>query len=232
MEATMTEVSLSRRTLEILKNFSTINSNILIEPGNTISTISPVKNVMAEATVEETFDVQFGLWDLNKFLGVVSLFDSPKFRFEENHMVISESGKGNSVRYYYSDPRLLTTATKKINMPESVVDFEWKHNDFVDLQKASSVLQVSDISVHNDGDSLVIDVMDKADATTNNYSIELGNLPHADDDFCFYFKAENLKLLPGDYDVSISDKVISQFKNQNLDLTYWIALESDSNYRN
>ena len=103
----MTEVSLSRRTLEILKNFSTINSNILIEPGNTISTISPVKNVMAEATVEETFDVQFGLWDLNKFLGVVSLFDSPKFRFEENHMVISESGKGNSVRYYYSDPRLL-----------------------------------------------------------------------------------------------------------------------------
>ena len=226
----MTEVSLSRRTLEILKNFSTINSNILIEPGNTISTISPVKNVMAEATVEETFDVQFGLWDLNKFLGVVSLFDSPKFRFEENHMVISESSKGNSVRYYYSDPRLLTTATKKINMPESVVDFEWKHNDFVDLQKASSVLQVSDISVHNDGDSLVIDVMDKADATTNNYSIELGDLPNSDD-FCFYFKAENLKLLPGDYDVSISDKVISQFKNKNLDLTYWIALESDSYYR-
>ena len=231
MEATMSEVTLSKKTLEILKNFSTINSNILIQPGNTISTISPVKNVMAEATVEETFDVEFGLWDLNKFLGVVSLFDSPNFMFEDNHMVISESGKGNSVRYYYSDPRLLTSPTKKINMPESVVDFEWKNNDFIDLQKASSVLQVSDISVHSEGDSLVIDVMDKSDVTTNNYSIELGNLPTSDNDFCFYFKAENLKLLPGDYDVSISDKVISQFKNKNLDLTYWIALESDSYYR-
>ncbi|MAG28198.1 hypothetical protein CMI47_21960 [Candidatus Pacearchaeota archaeon] len=226
----MNEISLSKRTLEILKNFSTINSNILIEPGSNITTISPVKNVMAEAVVEETFDVQFGLWDLNKFLGVVSLFDSPKFMFGDNCVTISESNKGNSVRYYYSDPRLLTTVNKKINMPSSVVDFQLKHNDFTDLQKAASILQVADLAVKANGDELIIEALDKKDITTNTYSISLGDLPTDYCDFTFYFKAENLKLLLGSYDVSISEKVVSQFKHQNVDLTYWIALESDSYY--
>jgi hypothetical protein len=226
-----TGLKLSQRTLGILKNFSSINSNILIDPGNIIRTISPVKNVMAEAKVEENFEKQFGVWDLGKLLATVSLFDDPEFVFEENHMVIS-SPNGTKVTYYYSEPKLLTTINKNISMPDSVVSFELNNNDFSELQKASSVLELPDLCLRTDGNSLELVALDKSDSTSNDYSINLGELPHADHDFEFYFKVENLKLLPGDYEVEISDKVVSQFRNKNLDLTYWIALESDSKYNN
>ena len=226
---TQTAISLSHRTLDILKNFSTINSNILVKPGNKLVTISPVKNVMSEAIVQEDFDVEFGIWDLGKFLGTVSLFDKPEFEFNEKFVVISDEKKKSEVTYHYSEPRLLTTVNKEINMPESVIDCTITQDILNDILKASSVLQVNDIAIRSNNDSLEIVALDKADTTSNNYSIELGQLP-IDDDFTFYFKAENLKMLPGDYDVKITDKVISQFKRVNDELTYWIALESDSKY--
>ena len=226
---TQTAIALSQRTLDILKNFSTINSNILVKEGNVLTTISPVKNVMAEATVPESFDQEFGIWDLNKFLGTVSLFDKPEFEFNEKFVVISDEKKKSEVTYHYSEPRLLTTVNKEINMPESVIDCTITQDILNDILKASSVLQVNDIAIRSNNDSLEIVALDKADTTSNNYSIELGQLP-IDDDFTFYFKAENLKMLPGDYDVKITDKVISQFKRVNDELTYWIALESDSKY--
>ena len=226
---TQTAIALSQRTLDILKNFSTINSNILVKPGNKLVTISPVKNVMSEAIVQEDFDVEFGIWDLGKFLGTVSLFDKPEFEFNEKFVVISDEKKKSEVTYHYSEPRLLTTVNKEINMPESVIDCTITQDILNDILKASSVLQVNDIAIRSNNDSLEIVALDKADTTSNNYSIELGQLP-IDDDFTFYFKAENLKMLPGDYDVKITDKVISQFKRVNDELTYWIALESDSKY--
>tara|TARA_Y100000592_G_C5444166_1_gene305045 strand:+ start:894 stop:1586 length:693 start_codon:yes stop_codon:yes gene_type:complete len=226
---TQTAIALSQRTLDILKNFSTINSNILVKPGNKLVTISPVKNVMSEAIVEEDFDVEFGIWDLSKFLGTVSLFAKPEFEFHDKHVVIRDEKKKSEVTYHYSEPRLLTTVNKEINMPESVVDCTITQDILNDILKASSVLQVNDIAIRSNGDSLEIVALDKADTTSNNYSIELGDLP-SQDDFTFYFKAENLKMLPGDYDVKITDKVISQFKKVNDELTYWIALESDSHY--
>ena len=222
-------MKLTSKTISILKNFSTINSNILVKPGNRLVTISPVKNVMSEAIVEEDFDVEFGIWDLSKFLGTVSLFAKPEFEFHDKHVVIRDEKKKSEVTYHYSEPRLLTTVNKEINMPESVVDCTITQNILNDILKASSVLQVNDIAIRSNGDSLEMVALDKADATSNNYSIELGDLP-SHDDFTFYFKAENLKMLPGDYDVKITDKVISQFKKVNDDLTYWIALESDSQY--
>ncbi len=226
---TQTAISLSQRTLDVLKNFSTINSNILVKPGNKLVTISPVKNVMSEATVEEDFDTEFGIWDLSKFLGTVSLFANPEFEFHEKFVVIRDEKKKSEVTYHYSEPRLLTTVNKEINMPESVIDCTITQDILNDILKASSVLQVNDIAIRSNGESLEIVALDKADATSNNYSIELGQLP-TDVDFTFYFKAENLKMLPGDYDVKITDKVISQFKKVNDELTYWIALESDSKY--
>ena len=227
---TQTAISLSNRTLDVLKNFSTINSNILVKPGNKLVTISPVKNVMAEAIVQEDFDTEFGIWDLGKFLGTVSLFDKPEFEFHEKFVVIHDEKKKSEVTYHYSEPRLLTTVNKEINMPESVVDCTITQDILNDILKASSVLQVNDIAVRSSGDGVEIVALDKSDATTNNYSIDLGDLPSDGSDFTFYFKAENLKMLPGDYDVKITDKVISQFKRVNDDLTYWIALESDSRY--
>tara|TARA_Y100001938_G_scaffold146493_1_gene225456 strand:- start:1969 stop:2670 length:702 start_codon:yes stop_codon:yes gene_type:complete len=228
--ATMSGTTITNNTLEILKNFASINSNILVKEGNVLSTISPVKNVMAEATITETFDTQFGIWDLNKFLGTVSLFDSPEFLFEENFVTISSSKNNSSVKYYYSEPSLLTTVNRQINMPDSVVDCTITEKTFNDITKAASVLQVGDIAIRSNANELEIVALDKKDSTSNSYSITLGDLPHGDHDFCFYFKAENLKMLPGDYDVSITEKVVSQFTNTNLSLKYWVALESDSYY--
>ena len=228
--ATMSGTTITNNTLEILKNFASINSNILVKEGNVLSTISPVKNDMAEATITETFDTQFGIWDLNKFLGTVSLFDSPEFLFEENFVTISSNKNNSSVKYYYSEPSLLTTVNRQINMPDSVVDCTITEKTFNDITKAASVLQVGDIAIRSNANELEIVALDKKDSTSNSYSITLGDLPHGDHDFCFYFKAENLKMLPGDYDVSITEKVVSQFTNTNLSLKYWVALESDSYY--
>lgn len=225
--STATAMKISKKTLDILKNFATINSNILVKPGNTITTISPVKNVLAEAVVEETFDVEFGIWDLNKFLGVVSLFNDPEFEFEDKYVRIC--GSGGSVKYHYCEPKLLTVPNKKINMPESAMNFVLTQKKFAELQKASSVLQVSDISVSNDGSLISMTAMDKADVSSNTYSIGVGEYD-GDNTFEMFFKIDNLKLLPGDYDVEICEKVVSKFSNQNMNLNYWIALEADSNF--
>jgi hypothetical protein len=228
--ATNNTLTLSKRTFDILKNFASINSNILVKPGNTIKTVSPIKNVMGKATIEETFDVEFGIWDLNKFLGTISLFSDPEFEFHEKYVTIRDSKKKSEVVYYYSEPRLLTTVNKEIKMPDAVVNFSLTDRNLNDILRAASVLQVSDIAVRSSGEEFEIVALDKNDPTTNNYSVGLGPLPHSEHDFTFYFKAENFKMIPGDYDVSITEKVISCFKKTNDDLTYWVALESDSYY--
>jgi len=233
MESTMTPTKISNETLDVLKNFSSINSNILVKEGNVITTISPVKNVMAEATVPESFDQKFGIWDLNKFLGTISLFEDPEYMFEEKCVTISSSTNNSSVRYYYSEPSLLTTVNKQINMPEAVVTCSITQKVFNDILKASSVLQVSDIAIRSNAvlDQLEIVALDKKDKSSNSYSIALDHLPAGGPEFSFFFKSENLKMLSGDYDVSISDKVVSQFTNINRSLKYWVALESDSYYQ-
>ena len=222
---TMTKMKMSSKTLNLLKNYASINSNILVKPGNKIATISPVKNVMSEAIVEEDFDTEFGIWDLNKFLGVVSLFDKPEFAFSEKSVTIY--GGSASVEYYYSEPSLLSVPTKSIDMPEGVVSFKLTQKNFAELQKASSVLQVSDLAVRTNGDNLELAVLDKNDVTSNCYTIDLGEVAGGHD-FCFYFKVENLKMIEGDYNVDISNKNISQFSGN--DVVYWIALETDSKY--
>lgn len=225
---TTTGTSMSKQTLDLLKNFASINSNILVKPGDTIKTISPVKNIMAVATVPETFDTEFGIWDLNKFLGTVSLFDSPSFEFGERSVTISGSG-GSSVNYYYSEPRLLTVPTKDIVMPEPVVSFDLTQDALNEINRASSVMQLPDLVVRSEGNTIVMVALDRQDDTTNSYSVELGELS-VESDFEFVFRVDNLKLLPGDYRVDVTDKVVSQFTHTQLDLKYWIALESDSRY--
>lgn len=224
--STATTIKLSKKTLEILKNFASINSNILVNPGNIITTISPVKNVLAEASVDETFDTQFGVWDLNKFLGTVSLFTDPEFEFHEKFVTISGSN-GSSVKYFYCEPKLLTTPTKKIQMPSSVVNFKLTQKNFIELQKAASVLQLSDIAVRSNDGRMELVALDKNDSSSNSYSVDLGE---TEADFEFYFKVENLKLIGGDYSVEITEKIVSKFTHETLNLSYWIALEPDSKY--
>lgn len=225
---TKNEITLSKTTLSVLKNFSTLNSNILVKPGNILRTITPSKNGMAEATVEETFDVEFGIWDLSKFLGVVSLFSTPKFEFGEKSVVI-HGGNGSRVTYFYSEPRLLTTPTKNVNMPSVSLSVDITEKTFAELQKASSVLQLPDLSFVNENDRIMAVVSDLQDPTTNNYKVDVG-ANKSNSEFSLNFKMENIKILPGDYTIEFSKNIVGQFTNETLDLKYWFAMETNSKF--
>ena len=226
MTMTATKVAISQGTIDLLKNFAGINSNILIEPGNKIKTISNYKNVMAEATVPEHFEQQFGIWDLNKLLGTVSLFTDPEFEFREKYMIIH--GSNVSVTYYYSDPKLLTTISKEIKMPESVLSMVFTDSDIKEIHKASSVLQLPDLSISSVGTETMIQVHDRKDPTSNDFSISKGDSD--DKSFDFHFKVENLRFMPGGYDVELCASNVAKFTNQSIDLKYYVALEPDSKY--
>ena len=225
-------VKISSDTLTVLKNFSTINSNILIKPGNVLTTISPIKNIMAQCVIEEEFDTEIGIWDLNKFLGTVSLFKSPRFDFGETSVSISDDSSSASVTYHYSEPKLLSTVNKKVEMPDAVLSITITTDILNELQRASSVLGVSDLAITNDGGDVVLRVLDKSDKSTNDFSVGIDGTFEEGAEFCFYFKMENLKMLPGEYTANITDRGVSEFVNANgHDLTYWIALEADSSYK-
>ena len=171
----MSQVTFSKNTLAILKNFSSLNSNLLVRPGNVIKTITPSKAGMALATVDETFDVEFGIWDLNKFLGVISLFNNPTFAFGEKSVRIKNGGD-SVVNYYYSEPKLLSYPTKDVIMPEISVSITMTEKQFSELQKAASVMQLPDISfVGTRGDKITAKVSDMSDPTSNSYKVVVGD---------------------------------------------------------
>jgi hypothetical protein len=225
-----TGMKLSQETLAVLKNFASLNSNILICPGNTLSTITTVKNVMAQATVEETFDIQFGIWDLNKFLGVISLFKEPMLTFGEKSVLISDASRKNapSVTYYYCEPSLLTAPKKSITMPDILVSFKLTADNVAEIMRASSVLQVGDISVRGTKDKIEVVLLDKTDKGSNTYSIVVGE-NKAKTKFDIHMKVDNLKLMPGDYTVDISKSIVAKFSHCSKDLIYFVALEATSN---
>ena len=227
---TATKIKLSKETMDILKNYSSINSNIFINSGNTISTISPIKNILSEVEVSETFDVGFGIWDLPKFLGTISIFNDPELEFHDKYVLISN---GNStIKYYYSDPKLLTVPTKKINMPKIDLSFSITETQIHQLKKAASILGVSDLTIeNNEEDELIIKVHDKKDKGSNSYIMNLQTNQEFVGNFSLNFMIENLKLIPDNYDVDISSNIVSRFRSTNRNLTYWIALEMDSTYQ-
>ncbi|HAW80237.1 MAG TPA: hypothetical protein DCX27_11335 [Balneola sp.] len=221
-------MKLSKGTLAVLKNYSSINTNILVQPGSKISTITPAKNLLSEAIVEEVFSTQFGIWDLPKFLGTVSLFADPDFEFNEKYVLI-KSSSGSCVKYYYAEPSLLTVPTKQLEMPTAVVSFKLTESIFNEIMRSASVLQLPDLAIRSDSDKVIAVVFDKSEPTSNDYSIDLGD--HVGDgEFDFHFKIDNLKFLPGEYEVDISNKIVSQFTNTSKSVTYWVALESTSTY--
>ena len=223
----MTTVNLSKNTFSILKNFATLNSNLLVKPGNVIKTITPSKNGMAVATVEETFDTEFGIWDLNKFLGVVSLFNNPNFTFGEKSVKIKNGGD-SVVNYYYSEPRLLSVPTKDVNMPPVDLSIELTEKNFLELQKASSVMQLPDLIFTSDDDNIIVMVSDISDPTSNSYKITLANSESPVPEFMFHFKMENIKILQGDYKINFANNIVGEFVNKNIPLKYWFAMEANT----
>lgn len=222
----MTTVNFSKNTLSILKNFASLNSNLLVKPGNVIKTITPSKNGMAVATVEENFDVEFGIWDLNKFLGVISLFNNPSFTFGEKSVKIKNGGS-SVVNYYYSEPRLLSVPTKDVIMPQVNVSIILTEKQFSELQKAASVMQLPDLSFTTDGSSIVAMVSDLSDPTSNTYKVIVEESWDGVD-FLFHFKMENIKIFPGDYTINFAKNVVGEFVNKNISLKYWFAMEANT----
>ena len=227
-------MNLSNETVSVLKNFATINQNLVIKSGSSISTMSAMKNIVASAEVKEDFPTEFAIYDLNEFLAALSLFEKPSLDFKNDFVVITEDGStSKTLKYWYSDPSVVTTPTKEITMPECEVNFSFENDLLSNVQKAAAVIGVPDMVLEGMDDGIaLLKVTDKKNATANDYAINIDvnnqdgkNLPYK-----FWFKVENLKLLSGTYDVAISSKNISHFVNANVDIQYWIALEPESKY--
>ena len=223
-------MKLSEHTTSVLKNFASINQNLVIKQGKTISTMSAMKNIVAKADVDEDFPREIAIYDLNEFLAALSLFNNPVLDFSENYVMITEEGKtGNSLKYFYSDPSVVTTPSSEITMPETEVNFSLDSSDLSKVQRAASVIGSPDLVLEKNGVGSYLTVKDKKNDTANNYSLDVD--VEGQGDYNFYFKVENLKLMPLTYDVNVSSKNISHFKSQTSNaVEYWIALEPESSY--
>lgn len=222
-------MELSDNTLQVLKNFSTINQNIMIRTGNTIKTISEARNVLATAVVDAEFPQDFGIYDLNEFIGVLGLVDTPRLKFEDEYVTVGDSTGRSKVKYFFSPEETLTTPQKDIKMPEAEVKFTLDNDTLNRLKKAASALGHGEVSITGKDGVLSLSVVESQNSTSNQYSIDIdGDFGNAT--FNFILSIANLKILPGDYDVSISNKLISNFSHKEYNLDYWIALEKTSNY--
>jgi ribosomal protein L28 len=216
-------MKLSKETLTLFKNFAGINSNLLLKQGNKLATISAQKNVMADATVSETFP-DFGIYDLNEFLGAMSLFEDPELDFSEKYVTIKQGSM--SIKYFAAEASVLTAPQKAITFPAAEIEFKMTAAMLNMIHKTASVLRASDVSIVGDGSKVTAVVGDKKNAAGNSFSEPVGD---TDKTFRVNLKVENLKMLPGDYTVSISSKKISRFKGAG-DLVYYVAVEADSTF--
>ena len=220
-------MNLTSDTVAILKNFSDINQNILVKPGNTIQTISTLKNILAQADIKEKFESEFAIYDLPEFLRAYDLFDKSELKFNgAQNMTIKDANGRQSIKYYFADKSVVVAPTKTINMPDKYVTFTLKKENFAKLMRGVSTLNLPDIAVKGDGKELSIVAVDKK-TPSNDYSIVVGE---SDKKFTAYFKTENFKMIPDDYDVAISKAKISHFINKSKPIQYWIAIEPDSEF--
>ncbi len=220
-------MKLSESTVGLLKNFSSINQSILFKQGSKLRSISVMKNILVEANVAEEFPKDFGIYDLNQFLNGLSLHSSPDLDFERDQYVVIKEGKSRS-KYFFADPSVIVAPPEKeITLPSEDVCFELTSQQLEKLKKAASVYQLPDVSAIGENGVIKLVSRDKKNDTSNDFSIIVGE---TDTDFVFNFKEENLKIVPGNYDVVVSSKLLSRFTNQNIDVTYYIALEPDSTF--
>ena len=220
-------MNLSDSTLNLLKNFSTINQSILFTEGNSLRTISVLKNILAEATINEDIPQDFGIYDLNQFLNGLSLHANAELNFDNQEYVLIKEGRMRS-KYFFADPSVIVAPPEKeITLPSEDVEFVLTSQQLEKLKKASSIYQLPDVSVIGEAGVIKLVARDKKNDTSNDFSIVVGE---TESEFVFNFKEENLKIVPGNYDVVVSSKLLSRFTNQNIDVTYYIAIEPDSTF--
>lgn len=225
-------MELSSFTMQSLKNFASINPNLVIRGGNTIMTMSEAKNVLAMATVAEDFPQEFGIYDLNEFLSVVNLFDTSNLKFDDSYLTVNDVSGRSKIKYFYSDVDMLTSPTKPIAMPDPEVTFVLDQTTLNNLKRAASALGHNEVSITGANNVITLTVVDSENTTSNSYSIDVDG-EYSSDDFNFILNINNLRMIPGDYKVEISSKLISQFTNMSDDqnLVYWVALEKTSTYK-
>lgn len=224
-------MKLSEQTLATLKNFAGINANIVINPGNSIKTMSESKTIMGQATIAESIPNQIGIYDLNEFLGVVNMFDDPDITISQDIKFLNVKEGNKSVKYFFADPSILTSPSKDITMPPCEVTFTLTAADMANIRKASAALGVTDVVVQtapNTTPKLI--VTDTEDATSNSYEVDIQNCSAAGVTCNFVFNIANFKFVNDDYNVSISSKLLSNFKAVNNPVEYWVALEKKSTF--
>ena len=220
-------MKLSDKTLTILKNFAGINNSILVKKGTQLRTISVAKNILAEAAIDEDFPRDFAVYDLNQFLNGLSLHQDPDLDFSPDSYISIKEGK-RRVKYFYADPAVIVSPPeKKISLPSEDVHFQLDSSALEKLLKAAAVYQLPDLSAVGEAGVVKLVVRDKKNDTSNEFAIVVGE---TDKDFSFNFKVENIKIIPGAYDVVVSSKLLSQFTNSQYNLKYFIALEPDSTF--
>ena len=221
-------MQLSNETINVLKNFATVNPNVVFKPGQQLKTISEAKTILASAQIVEDFPQEFGIYDLNEFLSVYNLIEDPTLTFEDKSVLIS--GSGQKVRYYFSEIEILTQPSKDIAMPDCEVGINISDDQLKALKQAGAVLGHNDLAITGENGVVTAKVFDEKDATSNTYEMELDKDNACKTDFNFVINMPNLKLLPGDYFVNISSKLISNWTNNDYPIDYFIALEKSSTF--
>ena len=224
-------MKLSTETLSVLKNFGAINQGIFFKQGKTLKTVSSHKNILAEVNIKEDIPADFGVYDLNNFLSVVSLHkDDPTFEFDEKHVVIVGNKGRSKIKYRFCEPTMIVTPPEKsLAMPDPEISFELKSEDFEWIMRAAGVLASPQIAIDSDGKTINVITLDLQNDSAHTDSLEIGQ--GNGNKYRMIFKTENIsKILPGTYDVAISSKGISHFKNKNIPLQYWITTEQGSKF--
>ena len=221
-------MKISDNTIGILRNFSDINANILFKPGKTLSTMSTMKNIMAQADVEEEFESEFGVYDLPEFLRAIDSFQQPVLKFNGTaNLKIQDEKSTLSARYAFADKSTLRYTSKQISMPDKTVTFSLKNSDYESVKKLYTNLSLPDIAFKGENGKIKLVALDKKNSNSNESSVVVGE---TDLEFTAYIKAENMKIIPGDYDVALSKAKIAHFINKKVKVQYWIALEADSTF--
>ena len=222
----MSKVILSKKTLDVLKNFSTINSSIVFRKGSTVRTISNAENILAKFTGEEDFPADFAIYDLSQFLSGISLFNDPQLEFTSNDFVSIRGGR-TSAKYYFSDPEitLKSAPERNVNFPGADIQFTLSSEDLLALRKASAVYGLPDLTFQSEEglDTIKIILRDKENDTSNTYDITVAGCTSGT--FSLDLKIDNIRVLPGDYTVKVSKSLISEWQHSTIDLTYYVALE-------
>lgn len=221
-------MKLSENTINLLKNFAGINPNIVFKPGSSIATIAEAKNIMASATIAESFPQGFGIYDLNEFLSTLALVENAELTFNEDSVLINSGAI--SIQYFYSSENVLTSPSKAVSMPNPEVTFVLSQNTLDKLRKASAVLGYSNLEIMGANGKIVINLSDAKNPSANKYSIVVDGSNECKNSFSFVVVIGNLKMISGDYTIQISSKLISHLKHTTLPVEYYVALEKTSSF--